>query len=142
MPDLYTKYQFDDAGNVIDPPTIPEYERRGVEAQASADVTQMELVAEDYADARRRVAERHNSRVDARAREDELLLAAQNTEQRQANEQDAAATRETRRRAQLDALRAEAAAGRTPTPDPQAGDPQPDDGGDGADEGGDGGDNR
>lgn len=114
MPDTYTKYEISDDDEIVDPPVIPEYERRITEATAQSDDTQIELVTEDYHEARLRIAKRHNERVDDRKSDDERVLARdrKNTEDKQREE--ASAREREEERARIETLRQEQTAVTTP----------------------------
>lgn len=114
MPDIYTEYQTDDDGSVINPPVMREYEDRLRDATAVGDLARIATVSEDYEAERKRVADRHNQQVQDRRADDDRLLA----EQRQAQEQ---ARADADNRSQEDARRARANALRNAPPTP----PQP-----------------
>lgn len=113
MPDPYQEYQTDSDGNLVDPPTIRDHERRMTEACASGDDAAIQIATEDYTQARRRVADAHNTRVRERRDEDARLLA----EDRQRQDADARAQRETAalaaERARADELRRDEESRRT-----------------------------
>lgn len=107
MPDAFTLYQYTEDGELIDPPALPEYERQLREAQAGGDQAQISVLSDEYAEARQKVAEKHNEMVETRRQEDERLLAqsreAQAEEQKRRESQEEAE----RERAEIDRLRAE-----------------------------------
>lgn len=74
MPDLHTRYEITDDG-VKNPPVIREFEQRVSDAAAAGDTAQLDVIMDDYNAERRKIAERHNARVDARQQEDRRLLA-------------------------------------------------------------------
>ena len=122
MPDLYTKYEYNDDGDLIDPPRIPDFERQLIEAGALGDDLLIESLTADYEEKRREMAERHNKRVDDRAEEDRRLLAERDERTRAENAQraqDAATQRE------RDAAQAERENPRTPPDAPPADAPAP-----------------
>lgn len=97
MPDLYTKYEYNDDGDLINPPRIPDYERQLIEAGALGDDLLIESLTADYEEKRREMADRHNKRVDDRATEDRRLLAERDERTRAESAQrseDAATARE------------------------------------------------
>lgn len=119
MPDLYTKYQYNDAGDLIDPPRIPDFERRLIEAGALGDTGLIESLTEDYEDKRRTMAEKHNQRVEDRASEDQRLLAERNERNRQQSADNAREQQQQRDRADADELRQQEG-NPSPSPSPDA----------------------
>jgi hypothetical protein len=105
MPDSYTPYRVTDSGDIIDPPVIPEYERRLTEASAAGDTAQIAIVTEDYHGERKRVAERHNQQVQERRNEDERLRREARESEQRAREQEEAAQTAAAERAEADRLR-------------------------------------
>lgn len=75
MPDIYTPYRLTSDGDVIDPPIVPDLERQGYEAACANDMTQVQMVAEDYSAKRKEIARRHNEKVERRKQEDQRILA-------------------------------------------------------------------
>lgn len=58
------RYQFDDEGNAVNPPVIPQYEQALAEAQARGDADDIEDITAEYHEARNAKAQRHNDRLD------------------------------------------------------------------------------
>lgn len=54
--------RYDDGGNLIDPPSIPEYERRLTEAATAGDQDQIDLITEEYRDKQVELARRRARR--------------------------------------------------------------------------------
>lgn len=113
MPDQYTKYQYNDSGDLIDPPRIPDMERQLIEAGALGDTALIESLTEDYEEKRHSMAERHNQRVDERADEDRRLLAERDERAREESASRVRADADARSREEADRLREEAAANRS-----------------------------
>jgi hypothetical protein len=59
------KFQRDDEGNVVNPPVIPEFERRTQEAQALGDTALIQTITDEYTEARNKVAEENDKQVDS-----------------------------------------------------------------------------
>lgn len=133
MPDLFTRYEITDDGEVVNPPIIARYEQQIAEAAAAADQSQIDQATEDYAKARRDIAERHNKKVNAREQEDNRLLAEADEQRRREQEAQQDAAAQTARREEAERLRQQQNPGggfvgsRPPAvPTPQgAGDPAP-----------------
>lgn len=122
MPDTYTPYRFTDDEEVIDPPVIQEYERRLRDAQASGDDAQIAVVQEDYHAERKRVADKHNERVEDRRREDERLLAQDRQRVEQERSESTREQEQRDERSNIERLRAEQEANRqNPPADPNGG---------------------
>lgn len=121
MPDMYTLYQTDGEDGLIDPPIIPDMERQLIEAGALGDTVQIEILTEEYAAKRQKVADLHNEKVNDRATQDKMLLAERGERARVAAQEKADADAEARRRADLDQLRANEA--ENPSPSAAAQDP-------------------
>lgn len=105
MPDLYTKYEYNSDGDLIDPPRIPDYERQLIEAGAMGDELLIETLTEEYEGKRRDMADRHNKRVASRQDEDRRLIAERNERTRAEADAQAQADAATRDRAAADAER-------------------------------------
>lgn len=118
--DIYTPYQYNEEGGLIDPPTIPTMERQIIEANALGDTVLIQVVTEEYEQKRQRIAEIHNENVRRRADEDRQLLADREERRRAQAQEDAANAAEAQRRRELEALRRESEAPSAPVPPPTA----------------------
>lgn len=105
MPDLYTPYQLTEDGGLIDPPTIPRFEREIADACALVDEAQIAILTEEYHAARQKIAETHNRRVAERQADDARLFAVHRQRQAEAAQKAQAAAAEQAQRNEAERLR-------------------------------------